>query len=113
MVQLPVSVSSTYRTLEVREAAAGRLREGARRMLGDAACAEGIITLEANQKPAEKANSLLHEFLHQWGWETDIGLDDEDEERVVRNFANAFCSALSEKRNPAMRAYLIEALRDG
>lgn len=63
-----------------------------------------VIALAAEQAPAEKAESLLHELLHAVASNHKLGLGDEAEETVVNAFSRGLFAILRD--NPKLVKYL-------
>lgn len=64
------------------------------------------IKLQANQKWHEEANTLLHEILHAIWFCYNLGLEDEQEEKIVASLANGLMEMFA--RNPEALQYFVK-----
>ena len=64
------------------------------------------IKLQKGQKWHEEANTLLHELLHAVWFCYNLGLDDDQEEKVVGTLANGLMELFA--RNPEVVKYFVK-----
>lgn len=99
----------TYRVTSDRAEMNQRCRDETADLLGHCDRRAGVISIEPNQSPDQKRDSLLHESLH--GITDLIGLaadmSDAEEEQLVRRLSPAILAFLRD--NPKVVAFLTEA----
>lgn len=90
----------TYRVLKETVGGLGQDRVGSCDNINQ------IIVIDALQSPVEEADTLLHEVLHAIAYTMKIGLDLDDEEKVVAALATGLLGVIQD--NPEFGEWLCE-----